>query len=62
MGRKQLRAALIIAFERQVEDFCILARKANQLYQKIKRLLSDAVQNQKDSLVRQNEFLEVPFS
>ncbi len=26
-----LRVALIIAFERKVEDFCVLARKINQL-------------------------------
>ena len=57
----RLRVALIIALERQVEDFCLLARKVNQLYPKIKRRLPDDVQNQKDSLVRQNEFLEVPL-
>jgi hypothetical protein len=27
---EELRVALIIAFERQVEDFCTLARKPNQ--------------------------------
>ena len=51
----------MIAFERQVDDFCILTRQVNQLYPKITRLLPDDAQNQKDSLDRQNEFLEVPF-
>ena len=43
-----MRVALIIAFERQVEDFGLLARKAN------------AVQRPKDSFDRQNELLKVP--
>ena len=51
----------MIAFEQQVENFCILTRKLNQPYPKIRWLLPDEAQNQKDLLDRQNEFLEVPF-
>jgi len=58
----QLRVALIIAFERQVEYFCILARKEKLVLAKAKAVFPDADQNQKDSLVRQNELLEVPLS
>jgi hypothetical protein len=57
-----LKIAAIIAFEQQLGDFCILARKGNQPYLKLRLIFPEAVQNQKDSLARQNKFLEMPLS
>ena len=62
-GKKEKkRVFLIIAFEQKVEDFRFPARKANPLYLKIMRVLSDADRKRKDSLACQNELLEMPFN